>query len=142
MTWKSVALTILSVLFLALYYPLVGLAYVLWGIFSLLYLLAAPFMKLGLGVLNLALWPLNFLARYEVCSSSICLNTSGCILMSSTDSFPIPSYGCTYWCHIRVSHVLHLYYSCGLLAWLSFGIIAHPFVTKRQGKQAEPQTER
>ena len=73
MTWQSVALTVLSVLFLALYYPLAGLAYVLWGIFSLLHLLATPFMKLSLGALNLALWPLRFLARYEVCPSSVWL---------------------------------------------------------------------
>lgn len=142
MTWQSVAVTVLSVLFLALYYPLAGLAYVLWGVFSLLYLLATPFMKLGLGALNLILWPFRFLARYEVCSCSICLNASSCILMSSTDPFPIPNYGCTYWCHGRLGRALHLYYSCGPPAWLSLGIIAHPFVTKRQGKQEKQQTER
>ena len=68
MTWQSAALTVLSALFLALYYPLVGLVYVLWGIFSLLHLLATPFMKLGFGILDLFLWPFRFLARYEVCS--------------------------------------------------------------------------
>lgn len=68
MTWQSVAVTVLSVLFLALYYPLAGLAYVLLGVFRLLHLLATPFMRLGLGVLDLALWPFRFLARYEVYS--------------------------------------------------------------------------
>ena len=92
MTWQSVAVTVLSVLFLALYYPLAGLAYVLWGIFSLLHLLATPFMKLGLAALSLVLWPLRFLARYEVCSCSVWLNTtSSCIVYTDVLHRPLSS---------------------------------------------------